>query len=314
MIIQECKEPLELKLLKYLDSRMTLSSTDHKQLYALKKGYEGELMFEKVWLKQLQGECLIINDLLLEYNGTVFQIDSLLIIPKKIYLFDVKNFEGDYYIDNNIWRKKIDGKEIKDPLLQLNRCESLFRRLLQELKYNFVIESCLIFINPQFMLYSAPLDIPAIFPAQLNYFIRNLPIGPTKLNMTHHRLAEELLSLQLDDSKYMRLPDYQYNQLMKGIPCHVCNGFMSASSVRNQLICYQCGRVESIDSAVMRSVEELKLLFHDRKITTRGIYEWCGEVISKKSIWRILSDNFQVINQGKHSYFIHPKDELEKKL
>ena len=81
---------------------------------------------------------------------------------------------------------------------------------------------------------------------------------------------------------------------------------MERSSVRNKLVCIQCGCVEDIDYAVMRSMEEFQLLFQEQKITSNGVYEWCGEYI-KKTIRRILMKNFNLMNHSKHSYFVDTK-------
>ncbi|HAF0292697.1 TPA: NERD domain-containing protein, partial [Salmonella enterica subsp. enterica serovar Typhimurium var. 5-] len=85
------------------------------------------------WMNALEPEHLILNDLLLEVNGSLFQVDSLVIFQDMIYLIDVKNHEGDYYYDSSGKLWTIFGKEVKDPLLQLKRSESLMRQLLHTL-------------------------------------------------------------------------------------------------------------------------------------------------------------------------------------
>jgi hypothetical protein len=66
-----------------------------------------------------------MNDLLLEHGNTKFQIDSLF-ISKIIHLFEVNYFEGDRWYTNK-------GIEIKNPLQQMERAESLLRRLVRDL-------------------------------------------------------------------------------------------------------------------------------------------------------------------------------------
>ncbi|MFK4998085.1 nuclease-related domain-containing protein [Bacillus sp. N9] len=87
------KEPTELAVLKFLNNRMDLSDDFKRYYFNLQKGYDGERMFDSL-TESLQSECLILNDLLLEINNTVFQIDTLIIFPETIYIFDVKNYEG----------------------------------------------------------------------------------------------------------------------------------------------------------------------------------------------------------------------------
>ncbi|MBB6444969.1 nuclease-related domain-containing protein [Bacillus benzoevorans] len=304
MIIQHCFEPLELKILRSLNERMELPDKEKHRLFSLNKGYKGEKIFETDWLKNLSCECFIINDLLLEYSGNVFQIDTLLISQKTIYLFDVKYFEDDFYIIEGKWHRKSSEKEIKDPLLQLTRCESLFRRLLQDIHVNLPVEANLIFINPHFTLYHAALDLPIIFPGQIQRYMKNIETSPSKLNEMHSKLVDQLMTRQLDEAKYARYPSYKYELLKKGLTCGSCDSFMVLSTIRNKLICQKCGQIEVVDDAVIRNVKQFQLLFPERKITTNIIYEWCGVIESNKTIRRILMKNFNHIDHARLSYFV----------
>ena len=76
-------ESTELLILRSLNTRITLSDKDKQHYFNLKKGYEGEVMFDSE-TEKLQCECLILNDLLLKLNNTTFQIDTL-IISETIY-------------------------------------------------------------------------------------------------------------------------------------------------------------------------------------------------------------------------------------
>jgi len=171
--------PEELKVLRILNNRMDLTSEQEKYYLYKEKGFEGEVQFDLL-TEQLQSDCLILNDLLLEVNNTFFQIDTLILFQEIIYLFEVKNYEGDY-----CYRKErfetISGKEIKNSLDQLNRSTSLLRQLLQKFGYHLTIEAYVVFINPEFFLYQAPTDKPIIYPAQLPQLMRKLNNEPSKL-------------------------------------------------------------------------------------------------------------------------------------
>ena len=305
MLIKSCYEPVELKVLRCLNTRMNLSVNEKQYYINLDKGYEGERNFE-ILLEKHPSESLILNDLLLEKNNTVFQIDTMLISQKNIYLFEVKNYEGDFYIDKDMWYST-SGIEIKNPLHQLKRSESLLRRLLQDFGSTFSIEAYLIFINPEFTLYQVPLNLPIIFPSQLNRFMKKLNMTSSKLNGKHSKLAEQLVSAHINESPFTRLPNYDYEQLQKGITCVSCNSFMISFNEKN-LVCNGCGCKEDIESAVMRSAEEFKLLFPERKITTNAIHAWCKVIDSKKTIRRILMKNFKLMFQGKLSYYVLPEE------
>jgi hypothetical protein len=50
-------------------------------------------------------------------------------------------------------------------------------------------------------------------------------------------------------------------------------------------------------------VEEIKLLFPEKKITTNNVYEWCKIVESKKTIRTILNENLTIISFGRSSTY-----------
>lgn len=304
MLIKQRNEPLELTILKTLNARSVLKPTDSVHFHNLDKGYRGEIMFDE-YMKEVSNENnLILNDLLLEYKNTIFQIDSLFQFSNTLHLFEVKNFEGDFIIDEEKWYAIGTGrKEIKNPLLQLKRTESLLRQLLQELGSPFPIETHLVFINRNFQLYQAPADQPIILPPQLSRFREKLKSRSPVLKTSHKKLAKQLLSLHMEDNPYARIPEYRYEGLEKGILCPVCQGFYSVFK-KPHLICNGCGAVEHYETTVLRSVREIRMLFPGVKVTTNLVFEWCGVFKSKKTIWKILSKNFNRINHGKISHYI----------
>lgn len=302
MFLKPCTESAELRTMRCLHSRMELTTKDKDYYFYLEKGYDGEQKFA-AWLKEnLTGEWIALCDLLLEVNRTTFQIDTLLITQKIVYPFEVKNFEGDYYVEDGVWHT-FSGDVIKNPLLQLERSDSLLRRLPQ--LSNISIKSHLVFVNPEFALFQAPLNTPIILPAQLNRFMKTLNQKTTKLQEKHFRLTKQLLSEQINKSPFSKIPIYHYEQLKKGITCRVCHSLSTFAESRN-IICRQCGFREKMDSAVLRAIEQLMLLFPDKKITTSLIYDWCKIIDSKKTIRRILSQNF-ILSEHGHASFYLPK-------
>lgn len=301
-------ESEELLILRVLNARMTLSDDDRQRYLRLKKGYEGEIMFDEL-TEKLKCECYILNDLLFTVNNQTFQIDSLIIVPGQIYLCEVKNHEGNYFYELGPESEpesdrlyKLPKIEYTNPLYQLIRSESLLRQLLQNLGVNLQIDAKVIFINPKFTLYQAPLTKPFIFPTQVSSYLEKLDKSPLKLTDYHKRLADKLVSLHIKKSPYTQLPSYRYDQLKKGMTCLVCNSF-SISVDGKHCVCRDCGHVELVTDAVLRCVREIKLLFPGMKITTNVVYEWCGVVESKKRISRILNENYIIIGVGPWAYY-----------
>ena len=301
MILKTRSESTELKILKSLNCRTILKAKEEAHYSNLLKGYIGELEFDK-WAASLEGKTIILNDLLFEHNNTIFQIDSLFICADTIYLFEVKYYEGDFYIEEDRWYTS-SGKEVKNPLHQMQRAEILLKQLLQEYAYNLSIESHLMFMHPEFLLFNAPLKTPITFPAQLNRFKNLLNKQLTKVNNSDVKVAEKLLSLHSTKVPDLRLPDYKYERLKKGIVCPMCSE-LYVELTNATFFCCKCGGKELCHDAVLRSTEEFKLLFPEHKVTTAQIYDWCKVVRNKKSVRRILLKNFNPMGGRKTCYFV----------
>ncbi|WP_423800382.1 nuclease-related domain-containing protein [Neobacillus sp. SAB-20_R2A] len=301
MNIKPLAESKRFKIYRSLNTRMELLSDDRWNYQKLKSGFEGELFFQSLTDK-LQCNCFVLNDLLFELNGTTFQIDSLIIFQDIISLNEVKNFTGDFFYQDSKFYDS-NGKERKDPLVQLENCESMFRQLLEKLGFKFTVIGKVVHVNPEFTLYQAPLKVPIIFPTQLNNYMRKLEAAPAALNSKHRKLVEKLLALHLAENPYTKLPAYEYGKMRKGLTCAKCLSF-EVSVVGQRCICGDCGHEEKVESAVLRHVEELRLLFPDFKITTNLVFEWCGGGVDKKRIFRILMKSFEMVGDRRWVYFV----------
>jgi hypothetical protein len=301
-VLKHRSESEELRLLRSLHIRMKLADQDFKNYMNLEKGFEGEKKYD-IWLAEnLTGQFQVLHDLLLEHNKNKFQIDSLLTTGGRFLNINVKYYEGDYYVDGDNWHT-YSGLEIKNPLLQLQRSETLLRQLLHYLGYNITIESYCIFINPKFQLYQAPMNPQLIFPTQLERFIKKVNKYSSQLNDRYSKMSENLLSQHIVESPYVRSPSYSYEKLAKGPFCPKC---FSLIFFRGKLVvCHTCGFEEGLEAAVLRCVNEIKLLFPNLPITTKVVQEWC-KIESEKTVRRILIKNFTYVGHGRSSYYVFP--------
>jgi len=305
MYFKEREKSQKLLTLESLDTRMILPEPFKQHYLALKKGFEGELQFDSM-LRRLECECIILNDLLLKVGQTLFQIDTFVIFSSHVHIFDVKNYEGDYlFKDQKIVSKK-SNIEIVNPLNQLNRSESLMKQTLTSFGYSLPIESSIVFVNPEFTLYHAPENEHFIYPTQLKRLIRNLNNTPSKIGSKHIRLAEKLVSLHNDESPYNHLPSYQFEDLRKGMYCGICKGFEIKIEGR-RCICNKCSHVEFTKDAILRNIKEFIMLFPEDKITMNTIYEWCGGVVSKAKIRKVLKDHFNIIGVHQWAFYVEKK-------
>ncbi|HLR60711.1 MAG TPA: nuclease-related domain-containing protein [Pseudogracilibacillus sp.] len=290
----------ELLITEFLNNRMKLSNKDKQHYLNLKKGYEGEVLFDTL-TEKLQCDCLILNDLLLQANSTTFQIDTLILLQKMVFFYEVKNYEGDYYYDSEKLFKK-SKREILNPLLQLARSESLLRQLIFSLGFKPQIDASVLFINSKFTMYQAPLDQPFIFPTQITNYLNQLNATPSRITDRHYQLADKLISLHMTRSPYKQIPSYSYRQLRKGIVCANCHSF-SVNVIKWKCVCKTFRHEELVADAVIRSVREFKMLFPNEKITTNLIHDWCRIVPSKQRIRKYLRSNYKVVGVRQWTYF-----------
>ncbi|WP_421378434.1 nuclease-related domain-containing protein [Bacillus salacetis] len=302
MILKNRRESEELKILRSLNARASLDENGRNSYHSAEKGYEGEVLFDER-VTAVRDHMVFINDLLLEHQGSEFQIDSLAVSSRKIFHFEVKNYEGDFLIDEGKWRSP-SGKEIKNPILQVSRAASLIRQITEQAGFRYPVESYLIFVNPEFHLDNPPAKTRSIvYPAQLNRFIYKLQNQPLKISKSDIRLGEKLLSLHKESSDHSRIPEYKFEELRKGIICPGCGEFYQEFN-RLTVFCQHCKGRESCGLAVFRTVEEFRLLFPGLKITNNLVYGICDGLLSKKTIYRILSQHYKKIGYGNHSYYI----------
>lgn len=134
--------------------------------------------------------------------------------------------------------------------------------------------------------------------------MKDLNSTPSKLNGHHRQIADFLLQSHISDSPFTQVPSYDYGSLRNGATCGVCYSFdIRVKAGTNKIVCGDCGFEEKIDLVIVRNTEELKLLFPDKKITTNLVYEWCGEIESKKVIRRVLKNNYRPTGYGKWFYY-----------
>lgn len=304
MIYKSRTKSEELLILEFLDKRMALPDAERNYYLSLKKGFDGEVMFDSL-TEKLESDCLVLNDLLLKSQRNTFQIDSLIITSNKLYFYEIKNLEGDHYYEADKLFK-FPKTEVSNPLYQLRRSDTLLKQLILSLGFNLPIEGLVVFINPEFTMFQSPLNYPFLFSTQVTRYLQRLDSNNTlKLTNKHRTLADKLVSLHYKnkkESKYSNVPAYRYEDLRKGITCYKCNSF-SINVIKKRCICEVCGHVEFVTKAILRNVKEFIVLFPKEQITTNIIFDWCKIIDSKKRVQRVLDSNFKIVPRRKWSYY-----------
>lgn len=293
----------ELQVLTFLYARMRLSPTDRNRLHNLSRGFEGELKFYQLLKKHQTSKSINLFDLRLKVKQNELQIDSLLIFQERVFLIEVKNFEGHYYVNQDKWYSIEPKSEIQNPLSQLKRSELLLVKFFQQNGIHLPITPCLIFIHPEFILYQAPYDKSIIFPGQLRRFIQSLNNTPDSITREHREIQQVLSQQHIQQSSHVELPEYNFRKLKKGILCNHCGKLLTEAN-RVMMECKYCGNEERKEDAVIRSIYEFTLLFPDEKISVKNIHDWCGGSVSNKTIRRILANELEKDGGGRSTSYI----------
>jgi hypothetical protein len=295
--------PKALNVLNALLPRINASEEDRLHFDNLQKGFVGEVHFYRFLKQSVSVPSILLNNLLFKVNRTEFEIDSLLICRNTIYMFEVKNYEGDFLIQDDRWFVEGTEKEIRNPLFQLKRSDFLLRQLLLQLNFDLQVKSYLVFMNHDFTLYQLSPGLPILLRSQLHRFIKKINKMSPPLTEHHFHLREQLYNKVLHKTIHEQIPAYDYSNVKKGILCSACQHPIS-TVMKKKIICKQCNREEGVREAIFRSVKEFHLLFPDEKITTSHIYEWCNATVSKKLIRNVLLQKLQFISRGRYSYYV----------
>lgn len=294
-IVKSRKESLLLTIVNELNKRRALSYEEKQAKTNLEKGFIGEVQFDQLMTDHMEGDAIVLQDLLLEIKGNSAQIDSIVLTPEVAHIYEIKNYGGDYEMDSGQLRT-LSGKEISNPLTQLNRTSSLLRQLFQSWNITIRIEARIVFVNSAFVLYHAKPEDPIIFPGQIkSHFSKvshktGIQSGiPKKV----HQLAKRLLEEHRSEVSFQKqLPTYDYEDLKKGLTCRRCGSFEIEMTQRSSR-CMKCTQVFSIDEAVLTQINAYKLLFPDSKLTVKRMYDWCGERVSRNRIRRLLVKHYK---------------------
>jgi len=292
-------------VLESLNNRLNLQKSEKTKYVNQLKGLKGERLFDS-YIRQLEDKSFIINDLTLNNEERIFQIDTLLIFNNTVYLYEVKNYYGNYYYKDDEISSEL-GFKVLNPLGQLNRSKTFLSHILLKMEMNLNIEANIVFIHPEFYLYSTPPEKPFIFPPQLPRHVSSLLSQEVTMDRRQLVLAEKLVEQHIENYRPDNLPIYEWKELKKGVYCKKCGSF-KCSETRSFRTCRHCGFTEKINSAIVRTIEEFELLFPEETITTNKIYYWCNQVYNKKRIMRLLKTNYKSIGLKHMTYYVRKNE------
>ncbi|PRY82937.1 nuclease-related domain-containing protein [Alkalibacterium olivapovliticus] len=303
LIKKQRTKPELLTSLELLDRRLTLHYREKQHLSILTKGYEGELLFDSLVVNYLTSEAIILNDLSLVIGSTPIQIDSLIVTSEALYLYEIKNYEGNYTDQSGQFRTT-SGQDIVSPAGQLNRTTTVFTKLISQWEHSLRIVPNVVFVNSSFILYEAKQDNPYIFLPQLAPHFTDINRRSSTLLDKHYHIADRLLEESQKELPYQRkLPSYTFKELRKGLTCSRCGSFDLKTTSKSSH-CRSCKHFTSLNELFLSEVKAFKFLFPEEQLTSNTMYTWCGGSLPKRRIRSILNTEFTIAGFAKSSHYI----------
>ncbi|SEL18018.1 nuclease-related domain-containing protein [Alkalibacterium pelagium] len=303
LVIKSREKSAQLKGYESLNSRSSLSK-DEQAIYShLKSGFEGEILFDSYVESILGGDMFVLHDLLLSVNGSSIQIDALILLNNRVYLFEIKNYKGEYSYESGKYISKT-GYTIVSPNNQLERTTTLFNQLMKQWNYSVNVNEKLVFINKEFTLFGAPPDDRVCLPTQVHTFLRNLNGQETALNPKMRQLANRLLDNHKQSVPFqLKLPDYDWEGLQKGPTCEQCRSFNLVYTQRS-CTCKSCGFNTSRIDNIVGNIDEIRLLFPDMILRTHIVHEWVGGEVSIRTIRRLLNSQYKRMGHSHNAHYV----------
>ena len=302
VLLNTLTPPDTLLLYETLLSRKFLSPTEHQHYEQLHKGFIGEKNFKKNLSSYDSQNFKSLFGCLFEVDNMEFQIDCILLTTDTVYLLEVKNYTGDYYIEDNKIFNLQSKTQIYNPLSQIDRAELLFKRLLNEIQVNIDVRSYVVFVNPDFMMYGANVHFPMIYPTQIKRFLKKITSNNSPLTENIRHLSGILAGRRKLKSAHERIPSYEISQLKRGVFCKRC--FAEIRRVNQyKLVCNECQKKYQVSEIILFSIAQYCLLFPKKRITTNNIANWCGNIFSKSVIRRVLTCYFRIHPNGSHTHY-----------
>ena len=276
----------------------------------LKRGMEGEKVVLEYVKKYGRKHWKVIPNLWLDYYGT-FEIDLLLLTRSGIYPIEIKNYNGFFQYDHGI--SKLNDREINgNAIYQARKATKNLRELIGLRFYKPHVQGVLVFVgedNP--IEVSPPInDVDILQRNQLKGYIQKIceveDHGRYQQQLDIGKVAAHLKNYEVENP-YQANPisTEEMAQLKKRILCAKCDQLTIKTS--RKFVTCACGHVELRDKAMVRTICEYGVLNFDRELTRKELFLFLNGQSSMRYLNRILNKYFEMVRNGKYSYYINLK-------
>ena len=224
------RERLEV-LLRRLPKTHALYKEAKEDFYNDSAGIGGEQRFDDyVAASRLPFPHIFLHNVSLR-SLQAFQLDSLMITPWCIYVFEVKNMSGRLRFQHSplqLIQTKEDGTVIgrKSPIEQIDTNEWLLEEWLHATGIYMPIRSVLVLSYPKQIPENVPATHTVLFSHQLPMFLNKLESESAVMDFIEIKeLANKILAAHFDyiPKPICSHPAYQLGAMIRGVWCAACN-------------------------------------------------------------------------------------------
>lgn len=270
-------KPFELLQLEALRGRIVFSSEQERLYRYLTTGFIGECLSDQM-VEKSAGRTIQMHDLLLTSGGRTCQVDSLLVVDGKIYLLEVKNWEGSFEVQDG----RFSGLSAC-PLVQLQRSKMIVEHLLVRYGFRVEVEARVLFVNPKLQLYGLMRSDPVLLLHQIEPYLHTAA-GAHTWNSWGKKIADFLLQQHVPENRFANPVVFDRLAVARGVMCVDCRVRMQSYDLL-RLQCIKCGQTELKRECLARSKAEMDVLFDEPVHPKYALYNWCDGLVSRRMIY-----------------------------
>lgn len=300
------KEELEV-LLRRLPKRHPLYGQVEKDNYAETAGQAGEERFDQYYAaSRLMFPHFMLHNVTLK-SFRMFQMDSVMITPWGVYVFEVKNMNGRLLFNSHpvqMLQMKEDGTVIgrKSPIEQIADNEWLLEEWLRERGILSIVRSVLVLSYSKQIAENVPVSQPIIFSHQLPRFLHSLPVEKAIFTLEEMKELAEMMVAALVHFKPRPIctdPRYPIEVMRRGVWCAACDRI---GMVRRYGIWFCPGCGVSDKNAHIRTIRDWLLLTGEPMTNKLGREILC--VDDRRLVTRLLK-GMNLKKSGSHKGSIY---------
>ena len=279
MIYKQRTTPKKLQGLLALEKRLM---SEHKefeniqsQLYIRRAGFGGEQHFDEKMLEfKPTYPHAILHGICLKQNGIFFEMDSILITPSFLIIFEAKNIGDKLIISSNptqFIKESSNGrrKALNSPVAELERKEFHLKEWLIERGIHIPISKVVAFAYSNELIVHNITGTKIAFAYEIPEYLRSLPVTKSILNKVEiGKLANEMIRHHDDYNPFPMASSMKIKptEIIPGVICPKCL-LLGMKWLVQKWNCPQCkytGRTEH------ESAAKDWLMLINNKITNRN--------------------------------------------